>query len=215
MTTGVDLLVAAWRQLDADEREEAFDRLAELRLAEQAGEDSETGRYLRALMTVEQHVGKSPSPNDYRAVRNALAAEGVELPPIGHIIDHFEQWSLAKEALELHAQQTKYTTARRIDARFRSRQLGKVWRYTPETLAETMERCVQAIGRPPRVAEFDWWRERELELAKARGDHHLHLPSASPYRKRWKSWDAALVALGYDPEWVAERFDATRERKPA
>jgi hypothetical protein len=34
-----------------------------------------------------------------------------------------------------------------------------------------------------------------------------HLPSPSPYRKRWKSWEGALLHFGYTPERTAQRFD--------
>jgi len=33
------------------------------------------------------------------------------------------------------------------------------------------------------------------------------LPSANPYRKRWKTWDASLLALGYSPEWIEKRLE--------
>ena len=43
----------------------------------------------------------------------------------------------------------------------------------------------------------------------------LHLPSASPYRKRWGDWEAALLHFGYTPEQVAERLGAsTKPTKP-
>lgn len=77
---------------------------------------------------------------------------------------HFGSWKLAKEALDL----SETETARRIEARFRFRKIGKVWRYTDEAFAEAMARCVADVGRPPRVAEFDWRRERELQLEGAR-----------------------------------------------
>lgn len=57
--------------------------------------------------------------------------------------------------------------AQRAEARFRFRRVGKVWRYTEATLRETPEACVGHYGRPPVVAEFDWWRQRELALAQA------------------------------------------------
>jgi hypothetical protein len=57
------------------------------------------------------------------------------------------------------------------------------------------------------VAEFEWWRDRELELARAEGNAALHLPSPSPYRRRWGSWEAALLHFGYTPDQVAERLE--------
>jgi hypothetical protein len=85
--------------------------------------------------------------------------------------------------------------------------MGKVWRYTDDTLRETLARCVEHYGRPPLVAEFDWWRQRELELAAAQGNPDLHRPSPTPYRKRWKTWEGALLHFGYTPEQTAERHE--------
>jgi hypothetical protein len=61
--------------------------------------------------------------------------------------------------------------------------------------------------RPPQVAEFEWWRQREPELAAAQGDDTLHLPSQSPYRKRWGSWEGALLHFGYSAAEIAERLE--------
>lgn len=59
----------------------------------------------------------------------------------------------------------------------------------------------------PQVAEFDWWRQRELELALAQGDDAKHLPSATPYRRRYETWEQALLHFGYTSDEVAERLD--------
>ncbi len=108
---------------------------------------------------------------------------------------HFGSWRRAKEALDL----SETTTARRIEARFRFRRMGKVWRYSEDVMRETLVRCAEHYGRPPLVAEFEWWRDRELELARAEGNDALHLPSPSQYRRRWGSWEAALLHFGYTP----------------
>lgn len=108
-----------------------------------------------------------------------------------------------KEALAL----SETTTERRIEARFRYRRVGKVWRYNEKMLGETLARCVEHYGRPPLVAEFEWWRDRELELARAEGNDALHLPSPHPYRRRWGSCEAALLHFGYTPDQVAERLE--------
>lgn len=173
-------LVAHWRVLDAEERARAFELLAD---------------------------GRIPTADDYARSVAELRAEGVEIAPRSQVIRHFDSWEGAKEALTMWQSPSKMTTARRIEARFKARRMGKVWRYTPETLAATMAHCVADHGRPPRVAEYDWWRRQQLELAHATGDPFAHLPSANPYRKRWRTWDAALVALGYSPEWIAERLE--------
>jgi hypothetical protein len=58
--------------------------------------------------------------------------------------------------------------------------MGKVWRYTERTLRDTLMRCAEHYGcRPPTVAEFEWWREREIE--KAQGDRRPRR-RASPKR---------------------------------
>lgn len=64
---------------------------------------------------------------------------------------HFGSWRRAKEALAL----SEVTTARRIEARFRYRRVGKVWRFTEDTLRETLASCVEHYGRPPMVSEFE------------------------------------------------------------
>jgi len=47
-------------------------------------------------------------------------------------------------------------------------------------LRETIAACVAYYGHVPQVAEFAWWRDRELEKAQAEGNDALHLPSATP-----------------------------------
>ncbi|WP_445151172.1 homing endonuclease associated repeat-containing protein [Baekduia sp. Peel2402] len=209
MTDPVDAFLAHWRALDTEERARAFERLADAVAAEQAGQDSHAAKLLHSLDTVTAYVGHVPTSVEFNTAARELRAEGEEVVPIGQLIRHFDTWAGALEAYGLWRDPATMTTPRLIEARFKSRRLGKVWRYTPEALADTMARCVAAIGRPPRIAEYEWWRHEQLERAHAAGDAHAHLPSASPYRRRWKSWNAALLALGYSPEWIAERFDGS------
>jgi hypothetical protein len=68
------------------------------------------------------------------------------------------------------------TTPRRIEARFRSRRVGKIWRYSEQTLGETPGACIEHYERVPMVSEFDWLRERELQLAAAMGNDTFHIP---------------------------------------
>lgn len=71
-------------------------------------------------------------------------------------------------------------------------------------------RCAEYYGHPPLVAEFDWWREREFELARARGEEHeLHLPSRMPYRRRYGGWEEALLHFGFTPDEIDRRFEFT------
>jgi Homing endonuclease associated repeat len=211
MTSAVDVLLAAARALSIDERERLLAGLGTMVEREQAGELGETEQLLDGLRLAAEHLGAAPSPDGYDIARRELREHGIELPPRSQLMRRFDSWRGAKEALGLYLAPSKTTTPRRIEARFASRRLGKVWRYTEEALGEAMRDAVAYWGRPPRVAEFDHWRERELELAKARGDESYHLPSASPYRGRWGSWDGALLALGYAPEWIAKRLDPTRD----
>lgn len=95
---------------------------------------------------------------------------------------------------------------RRIEARFRYRQVGKIWRYTDAALGDALRSCEAYYGRPPSVPEFEHWRDRELELARAAGNNTLQLPSPTPYRRRWGTWEKALLHFGYTMEEAAQRF---------
>jgi hypothetical protein len=206
-TPATDLLLVAFNVLEPDEQEEAFVKIADVRLQRLAGEQDESAYFLRSLQAVQQVAGGDLTPSVYRAARAELCGEGVEIAELNALIRFFGTWRLAKEALELSA----VTTPRRIEARFRSRLVGKVHRYREETLRETLERCAADLGQVPLIIEFEHWRQREVELAKAQG-RELFLPSDSPYRRRWGSWEAALLHLGFTPDAVAERLEKGRER---
>jgi hypothetical protein len=205
-TSGADLLLVAFNALAPEEQEEAFVRIGEARLTRLAGEDDETAQFLRSLQRVQEHVGGELSPDLYRAARAELRESGEEVAELNAVIRHFSTWRAAKEALDLSA----VTTPRKIEARFRGRLVGKVHRYREETLRETLERCAADLGHVPLIIEFEHWRQREIELAKAQG-RDLFLPSDSPYRRRWESWEAALLHFGFTPEAIAERLEPGRE----
>jgi hypothetical protein len=203
-TTGPDAVLTLYRALTDGEREEAFERICQLRVADAAEGESDMARYLRSLARVTELVGRTPTVTDYKDAQAQLAAAGDPIEPFSRIYAFFDGvWARAREALEL----SETTTPRRIEARFRSRQLGKVWRYTDDTLRDALLRAAEHWGRPPSVAEFEWWRENELRLAQATGDGEMQLPTSSPYRKRWVTWEAALLAHGFQPEEVALRLE--------
>src|SRR6202035_3650094 len=200
-TTGAQLLAIAFKALSQDEREEAFERISEIRISEVAGEESATVQMLRSLTRARDLLGHLPTVGEYRELYRELKGSPDEIEEVNRVVRHFGSWRLATEALGL----SEVTTARRIDARFRSRRLGKVWKDTEETLRDTLALAVEHYERPMTVAEFDWWRERQFQLAKAEGNDNLHLPSATPYRKRWGSWEGALRHFGYDSELAGTR----------
>lgn len=207
-TTGVDLLVMAFNGLSRPEQSEALERLQEL-IGRQAVQDGgEAERFLRSLRRVRDVLGHVPTVNEYKTVQAKLVAAGEDVEPFSRVYRRYGSWPRVREALGL----SETTTARRIESRFRSRKLGKVWRYTDETLRTTLLEAAEAIGHAPTVAEFDWWRERELEKALAEGNDTLHLPGPSPYRKRWGNWAAALVHHGLDKRAISERLENTQRR---
>lgn len=201
-TSAPDLLLIAYRALAPAEQEQAFALINDARLERLAGENSEAGRMIASLKRVADVLGQAPGIEDYRHVRAELEADGESLEPPSRILSHYRSWHLAKEALGL----SETSSARAIDRRFRQRRLGKVWRYTDETLREVLSRCVGEIGHVPQVAEFDHWRQRELELATSRGEE-LHLPSATPYRRRWRTWEKALLNFGYSADEIHGRLE--------
>lgn len=75
-TSGPDLLVAAYQAFAPDERDEAFDRIHQVRLDEDAGTESDMGRYLRSLRRVADEVGRTPTSDEYREMQPKLVAAG-------------------------------------------------------------------------------------------------------------------------------------------
>jgi hypothetical protein len=103
------------------------------------------------------------------------------------------------------------TLPAKIAAGPRARSRGKVCRYREDTLREVLAECAIDLDHAPLVVEFERWRRREMERAKAQGREIL-LPSDSPYRRRWGSWESALLHLGLSPEAVRERLEPGRVR---
>lgn len=203
--TAAELLLVAFRSLSDEEQEEAYRLITRARLVRLAGDKSEAETFLGFLRLVAAEVGTEPTVGDYPRAREALRERGIEIPHLSSVVRYYGSWRRAKEALAL----SEDTTARRIEERFRTRRVAKVWRYSDETLVETLQRAATEIGRAPLVAEFEHWRERELQVARAKGED-LHLPSPTPYRKRYGSWnEACLVLLGVASQ---VRFDPTRDR---
>jgi hypothetical protein len=214
-TSATDIVIAAYNTLNEDERDEVFERIRERRVIDAAGTESDAARFVRSLRRVAEYVGH-PDQTDlsvgvYKQASAELIAEGEDIETFGRLYGHYGSWPRAREALEL----SETTTVRRIEARFRYRQVGKVWRYSEPMMRDALARCIayyatleeRDIPRGVSVAEFEHWRDRELELAQARGDREFHLPSSSPYRRRWKTWEAALLHFGYTPEQVAARLE--------
>jgi len=202
-TSAIDIVMGSIALLDETEQEDVFKRLSRRRLKRQTEDDGETGRMARSLRCVAEEVGRVPTVDEYRASERRRRGTDEAVEEANRIIRHFGSWRVAKEALDL-----SFTSSEaKIDARFAARRLGKVWAYSDKTLRETLERCVVHYGRPPQVAEFMWWRQREFELARAQGNDALHLPGIKPYQRRWKRWEHALRACGYSPEEAATRLE--------
>ena len=201
--TAADALVMLFSALPEDAQDDAYERIGELRLRRLAGDESAMAVAIRSMRTVAEYVGHAPSVDEYKQASQELIADDVDVLTFARIYAHFgHSWPRAKEALAL----SETTTTKRIEARFRYRKVGKVWRFTEPALREALAACVEHYGgRCPSVAEFDWWRDRQFELAAASGEE-LHLPSPSPYRRRWKTWENALLHFGYTPDQVAERL---------
>ncbi len=162
--------------------------------------------YLRSLRRVAEELGFAPGVDDYREVSAALRAAGEDVASFNTLYRYFDRsWPRVREALDL----SETNSARKLEWRFNNRKTGKTWRYTHDTLRDVLRQAAEHWGRPPSVAEFEWWRERQLALGRSTGSEHFHLPSSTPYRRRWGTWEAALLHFGYTPEEVAERLEQT------
>jgi len=202
-TTAVGLMIIGFKALSAWEQMEVLRRLTELRLRSEADDLSEAERILASLQRVAELVGKEPAEltaDDYRAaIKNEIEQGQASIEPLSQVMRYFRTWRMAKEALLLAGSPQEPSQARRIEARFASRRLGRTWRYSEHELRDTLQRCAADLGKPPEVREFKAWRQRELELARAQGDHHLSLPSINSYRRRFPLWRETVAHfLGED-----------------
>jgi Homing endonuclease associated repeat len=195
-TTAVGLMIIGFEALTAWEQMEVLRRLTELRLRSESDDLSESERILASLQRVADLAGKEPqdlTSDDYRAaIQQEIRSGGAGIEPLSRVMRIFGTWRLAKEALVLSGGSNP-VPARRIEARFANRRLGRTWRYSEQELQDTLRRCADDLDKPPEVREFRAWRERELELARAQGDHHLHLPSLGAYRRRFSHWRETLT----------------------
>lgn len=201
--SAVDALVIVFASLPPEEQDDAYQRLRHALTMRDAADESVMGRCIRSLLRVTEVLGHVPSVDDYRQASKALRDVGEDVESFAKLYRHFGSWPRALEAIELSGT----TTPERIMGRFAARRVGKVWRYSPERLREVLLQAAAHWGRPPSTTEYEWWRERELELLRAAGDPDAHLPSTSPYRRRWGTWEAALLAQGFAPEEVALRLE--------
>jgi hypothetical protein len=196
-TTAVGLMIISFEALTSWEQMEVLKRLTELRLRREADDLSEAEQILASLHRVAELAGKEPidlTSEDYRvAIKAEIEAGKASLEPLSQVMRYFGTWRLAKEALLLSGSPEQPSQARRIEARFASRRLGRTWRYSEQELRDTLRRCADDLGKPPEVRQFKAWRQRELELARAQGEHLLCLPSINSYRRRHSLWRDTLA----------------------
>jgi hypothetical protein len=71
-TSAADALVIVFNALPADEQDDVFERIHHLRERRDAGEESETARFIRSMRRVAEELGEVPSIGDYKAVSQEL-----------------------------------------------------------------------------------------------------------------------------------------------
>lgn len=207
-TSGAELVAIAFASLAPEEQDEAFARISDIRLTRLASEESETATFIRSMRRVVGVTGPELTPDLYRQVRRELLASGEEVAEFNAVCRHFGSWRLAKEALGL----SDAATPEKIEARFRSRLMGRQRTFHHKELEETLRRCVDGLGRVPLLAEYDEWRQRELALQRTRGEAG-RVPSPAVFRRRHGTWESALIACGYSPDEVYVRLEPRPERR--
>ena len=204
MASGSDSLLVLYEALAPEEQDAAYERIHELRLLGQGVAETELGMHVRSLRRVAEAVGREPDIDDYRRASQRLREEGEDVQLFSRLYLFFgHSWPRAREALKLSGE----TSTSHLEARLRSRRLGRINRYTEDTLRATLAQAVEHYKRPPSTAEFSWWREQRLALARAQGEDDPQVPSDNAYRRRWRTWEAALLHHGYTPEEVALRLE--------
>jgi Homing endonuclease associated repeat len=201
--TAVELLGVAFAALSAEEQDQTSACLVQLRLERLAESETRHQSLLASLARAAAIAGPDLTIERYKAARLALGKEGVAIAEVNRLIRFYGSWTAACKALEFSAGMTPSAVATRL----KKRRLGKVWRYSEEALGAALAEAVAALGHVPLVAEFNWWRRGALDRATRLGEEGLHLPSATPYRRRYGGWEPALLHFGYTPDQVTERLE--------
>jgi hypothetical protein len=201
--TAVELLGVAFAALSAEEQDQTSARLLQLRLERLAASGTRHQALLASLARAAALAGPELTIERYKAARLALEKEGIVIAEVNRLIRFYGSWTAACKALEFSSSMTPPG----LETRLKKRRLGKVWRYSEEALGAALAEAFAALDHVPLVAEFDWWRRGALDRATRLGDEGLHLPSATPYRRRYGSWEQALLHFGYTPDQVAERLE--------
>lgn len=207
-TSGADLVAVAFAALQPEEQEEAFARISDVRLTRLAAAEDATAYYLASLLRVAGIAGVDLSPGLYRATRRELVSAGEDIAEFNAVTRHFGSWRTAKEAAAL----AEVTTTTKIEARLRSRLVGRQRTFRQEELKEALKRCVADLGRVPLLAEYTEWRLKELALARTRGEI-ARVPSTASFRRRHGTWETALLACGHDATEVYLRLEPQPGRR--
>jgi hypothetical protein len=206
ITSAVDILVIAYSSLGEAEKEEFGKRLDYIRVAREAETDDELGALLRSIRKAAEIVGcevTELSVTEYRR----LGKEREELAPLSRIVNRLGSWRQGREAAEWSVSQT----TRKVEARLSMRGVkGKVWRYSRKVLQDSFNEALEHFGTVPMASEFDEYRQRRLELARAQGNHAFHFPQAHAYRRRLETWEKACLAMGATTDQLEERLERGR-----
>lgn len=206
-TSGTDLVLVAFKHLSQEEQDDCWERLRLVRLDQMAADDSDLQRFARGLRLVAEAVGQEPSAGEFHKVRPKLVAAGEDIPTMKEMLNRFGSWRQAKSVLLL-AEDEKLGA---IDARYRRRLAGSTTRFTDQTVYDFLRRCGADIGHPPMLSEYNAWRERELEKARARGEN-LRVPSPGAIRYRWARWQQALINAGFEIDDILAVYEEADER---
>ena len=165
-----------------------------------------------ALHSCVADLGRAPLIREYEDwcdhQRDQARARGEELwlPSVSTFRRRHKTW---EKALLHYGIDLRSVYARLEQPRQPRKRLAKVDRYTDETLEQTLRASIRSLGRVPLSEQFEAWRRRELKRRRA---DKIVLPSTAPYRRRFGSWQSALLHFGVSRQEIDELLAAATER---
>jgi Homing endonuclease associated repeat len=160
-----------------------------------------------ALKRCSEAVGRAPLVSEYETWRRKeltlqrTRGNHPRVPCPESFRRRFGTWEKALWAHGFTAADLQW----RLESPERSAERVKVWRYTDDSLAAALKTCARTLGRVPRVEDYARWRRQ------ARKDGS-DVPTDSPFRRRFGTWERALKHFGFSDAEIAARFVDGRER---